>query len=122
MRSCSHAGRRMMKKWGFRRCEDIAWHVAAHARAPIAAVLPSVRAFLRLKQNCKAQTDDLKLTQNTVLQHTAEHCLMGIKGACLPARAALVRVCVSIRWATMPPFLSTPPALTPPRRHGSALD
>lgn len=47
-----------MKKWGFRRCEDICW----------------------IKTN-KANPGNTKyLEPDAIFQHTKEHCLMGIKG------------------------------------------
>ena len=47
-----------LKKWGFRRCEDICW----------------------IKTN-KANPGNTKyLEPDAIFQHTKEHCLMGIKG------------------------------------------
>lgn len=53
------AGRHCLQQWGFRRCEDICW----------------------IKTN-KEQRRAASVRQDTqaVLQHTKEHCLMGIKG------------------------------------------
>uniref|UniRef100_J3N310 Uncharacterized protein n=1 Tax=Oryza brachyantha TaxID=4533 RepID=J3N310_ORYBR len=51
-------GRQCLKKWGFRRCEDICW----------------------VKTNKKNATPGLRHDSNTLLQHSKEHCLMGIKG------------------------------------------
>jgi len=53
-------GRLLLKKWGFRRCEDICW----------------------IKTNNKQRATSLKYEydKNCVLTHTKEHCLMGIKG------------------------------------------
>lgn len=53
------AGRICLQQWGFRRCEDICW----------------------IKTN-KEQRRAASVRQDTqaVLQHTKEHCLMGIKG------------------------------------------
>lgn len=51
-------GRQCLKKWGFRRCEDICW----------------------VKTNKKNATRSLRHDSNTILQHSKEHCLMGIKG------------------------------------------
>ena len=47
-----------MRKWGFRRCEDICW----------------------IKTNKTNPGNTKYLEPNSVLQHTKEHCLMGIKG------------------------------------------
>ena len=47
-----------LKKWGFRRCEDICW----------------------IKTN-KANPGNTKyLEPDAIFQHTKEHCLMGIRG------------------------------------------
>ena len=51
-------GRQIMKKWGFRRCEDIVW----------------------LKTNIKPTTQCYYDTSFSILKHTKEHCLVGIKG------------------------------------------
>ena len=50
-------GRALFKKWGFRRCEDIVW------------VKTNKHSFKKKKN------------ENTIFQHTKEHCLVGIKGA-----------------------------------------
>eukprot|EP00884_Botryococcus_braunii_P019256 jgi/Botrbrau1/6013/Bobra.104_1s0040.1 len=54
------AGRHILKKWGFRRCEDICW----------------------IKTNLHSANKRLPVRPdgNSILQHTKEHCLMGIKG------------------------------------------
>ncbi|WOL05809.1 methyltransferase-like protein 1 isoform X1 [Canna indica] len=51
-------GRLCLKKWGFRRCEDICW----------------------VKTNKKNATPGLRHDSHTLFQHSKEHCLMGIKG------------------------------------------
>ncbi|KAI3894814.1 hypothetical protein MKW92_034943 [Papaver armeniacum] len=51
-------GRQCLKKWGFRRCEDICW----------------------VKTNKTHATAGLRHDSRTLFQHTKEHCLMGIKG------------------------------------------
>ncbi|KAF3332702.1 methyltransferase-like protein 1 [Carex littledalei] len=52
-------GRACLKKWGFRRCEDICW----------------------VKTNKKnAGRGSLRHDSHTLFQHSKEHCLMGIKG------------------------------------------
>ncbi|KPJ07810.1 Methyltransferase-like protein 14 [Papilio machaon] len=51
-------GRECLKKWGFRRCEDICW----------------------IKTNIKNPGHSKNLEHNAVFQRTKEHCLMGIKG------------------------------------------
>lgn len=51
-------GRQCLKKWGFRRCEDICW----------------------VKTNKRNATPGLRHDSRTLLQHSKEHCLMGIKG------------------------------------------
>ncbi|XP_020592588.1 methyltransferase-like protein 1 [Phalaenopsis equestris] len=51
-------GRQCLKKWGFRRCEDICW----------------------VKTNKKNATPGLRHDSHTLFQHSKEHCLMGIKG------------------------------------------
>ncbi|CAN6299230.1 unnamed protein product [Urochloa humidicola] len=51
-------GRQCLKKWGFRRCEDVCW----------------------VKTNKKNATPGLRHDSNTLLQRSKEHCLMGIKG------------------------------------------
>ncbi|KAI4351691.1 hypothetical protein L6164_006026 [Bauhinia variegata] len=51
-------GRQCLKKWGFRRCEDICW----------------------VKTNKNNATPGLRHDSHTLFQHSKEHCLMGIKG------------------------------------------
>ncbi|CAK8573472.1 unnamed protein product [Lathyrus sativus] len=51
-------GRQCLKKWGFRRCEDICW----------------------VKTNKSTATPGLRHDSHTLFQHSKEHCLMGIKG------------------------------------------
>ncbi|OMP11704.1 MT-A70-like protein [Corchorus capsularis] len=51
-------GRQCLKKWGFRRCEDICW----------------------VKTNKTNATPGLRHDSHTIFQHSKEHCLMGIKG------------------------------------------
>lgn len=51
-------GRECLKKWGFRRCEDIVW----------------------VKTNVKNPGKTQHQDQKAILQNTKEHCLMGIKG------------------------------------------
>ncbi|KAF8672659.1 hypothetical protein HU200_049352 [Digitaria exilis] len=51
-------GRQCLKKWGFRRCEDVCW----------------------VKTNKKNATPGLRHDSNTLFQRSKEHCLMGIKG------------------------------------------
>ncbi|KAL6645507.1 hypothetical protein ACP70R_017115 [Stipagrostis hirtigluma subsp. patula] len=51
-------GRQCLKKWGFRRCEDVCW----------------------IKTNKQNATPSLRHDSHTLLQHSKEHCLMGIKG------------------------------------------
>ncbi|KAJ6386420.1 hypothetical protein OIU78_016357 [Salix suchowensis] len=51
-------GRHCLKKWGFRRCEDICW----------------------VKTNKSNATPGLRHDSHTLFQHSKEHCLMGIKG------------------------------------------
>eukprot|EP00268_Persea_americana_P032168 TRINITY_DN3155_c0_g4_i1.p1 TRINITY_DN3155_c0_g4~~TRINITY_DN3155_c0_g4_i1.p1 ORF type:complete len:1239 (-),score=333.64 TRINITY_DN3155_c0_g4_i1:179-3895(-) len=51
-------GRLCLKKWGFRRCEDICW----------------------VKTNKTNATPGLRHDSHTLFQHSKEHCLMGIKG------------------------------------------
>ncbi|KAI5570036.1 hypothetical protein BDE02_12G119200 [Populus trichocarpa] len=51
-------GRRCLKKWGFRRCEDICW----------------------VKTNKSNAAPGLRHDSHTLFQHSKEHCLMGIKG------------------------------------------
>ena len=52
-------GRILLKKWNFRRCEDIVW----------------------IKTNKSHSIKKRIFNENTLLQHTKEHCLVGIKGA-----------------------------------------
>jgi len=52
-------GRVLLKKWNFRRCEDIVW----------------------IKTNKSHPVKKRVFNENTLLQHTKEHCLVGIKGA-----------------------------------------
>ncbi|KAJ8442027.1 hypothetical protein Cgig2_007865 [Carnegiea gigantea] len=52
-------GRQCLKKWGFRRCEDICW----------------------VKTNKHTATPALRHDSYTLFQHSKEHCLMGIKGS-----------------------------------------
>ncbi|XP_060078609.1 N6-adenosine-methyltransferase non-catalytic subunit-like [Ylistrum balloti] len=51
-------GRLCLKRWGYRRCEDICW----------------------IKTNIKNPSKSKSLEPNSILQRTKEHCLMGIKG------------------------------------------
>ncbi|CAL1530714.1 unnamed protein product [Lymnaea stagnalis] len=51
-------GRLCLKRWGFRRCEDICW----------------------IKTNIKNPGHNKNLEPNAIFQRTKEHCLMGIKG------------------------------------------
>ncbi|KAG8380522.1 hypothetical protein BUALT_Bualt06G0024400 [Buddleja alternifolia] len=51
-------GRQCLKKWGFRRCEDICW----------------------VKTNKSTATPGLRHDSHTLFQRSKEHCLMGIKG------------------------------------------
>ncbi|XP_074598489.1 methyltransferase like 14 [Brevipalpus obovatus] len=51
-------GRHCLRKWGFRRCEDICW----------------------IKTNIKNPGFSKNLESKAVFQRTKEHCLMGIKG------------------------------------------
>ncbi|KAJ0764144.1 putative mRNA (2'-O-methyladenosine-N(6)-)-methyltransferase [Helianthus annuus] len=51
-------GRQCLKKWGFRRCEDICW----------------------VKTNKTTATPGLRHDSHTLFQRSKEHCLMGIKG------------------------------------------
>ncbi|KAL3650008.1 hypothetical protein CASFOL_006411 [Castilleja foliolosa] len=51
-------GRQCLKKWGFRRCEDICW----------------------VKTNKANATPGLRHDSHTLFQRSKEHCLMGIKG------------------------------------------
>ncbi|XP_059317441.1 N6-adenosine-methyltransferase non-catalytic subunit MTB-like isoform X1 [Lycium ferocissimum] len=51
-------GRQCLKKWGFRRCEDICW----------------------VKTNKTNATPGLRHDSHTLFQHSKEHCLLGIKG------------------------------------------
>ncbi|KAG6528151.1 hypothetical protein ZIOFF_010300 [Zingiber officinale] len=50
-------GRQCLKKWGFRRCEDMCW----------------------VKTNKKNATPGLRHDSHMLFQHSKEHCLMGIK-------------------------------------------
>ncbi|KEI42301.1 uncharacterized protein L969DRAFT_141549 [Mixia osmundae IAM 14324] len=51
-------GRDLLARWGYRRCEDIVW----------------------LKSNTRAPAIEDEPVTDTLLTHTKEHCLMGIKG------------------------------------------
>ncbi|KAL3520733.1 hypothetical protein ACH5RR_018882 [Cinchona calisaya] len=51
-------GRQCLKKWGFRRCEDICW----------------------VKTNKTNATPGLRHDSHTLFQRSKEHCLMGMKG------------------------------------------
>ncbi len=51
-------GRQCLRKWGFRRCEDICW----------------------IKTNIKNPGHSKNLEPKAIFQRTKEHCLMGIKG------------------------------------------
>jgi len=51
-------GRKLLKKWGFRRCEDICW----------------------IKTNKSATNEPQPHDKKSVFIHTKEHCLVGIKG------------------------------------------
>lgn len=52
-------GRQLLKKWDFRRCEDIVW----------------------VKTNKNSMDKQAYLQKESILQQTKEHCLVGIKGA-----------------------------------------
>ncbi|XP_076318234.1 methyltransferase like 14 isoform X1 [Tachypleus tridentatus] len=51
-------GRQCLRRWGFRRCEDICW----------------------IKTNIKNPSHSKNLEPRAIFQRTKEHCLMGIKG------------------------------------------
>lgn len=51
-------GRNCLRKWGFRRCEDICW----------------------IRTNINNPGHSKILEPKAVFQRTKEHCLMGIKG------------------------------------------
>ncbi|KAG9441308.1 hypothetical protein H6P81_017162 [Aristolochia fimbriata] len=53
-------GRACLKKWGFRRCEDICW--------------------VKTNKTKNNSTSGLRHDSHTLFQHSKEHCLMGIKG------------------------------------------
>ena len=55
-------GRDLLKNWNFRRCEDIVW------------IKTNKYNFTRVS---KSKLD----SEDNLLQHTKEHCLVGIKGA-----------------------------------------
>ena len=55
---CLDVGRQCLKKWGYRRCEDICW----------------------IKTNKKGTNGAQHLDTHSILHHTKEHCLMGIRG------------------------------------------
>jgi mRNA (2'-O-methyladenosine-N6-)-methyltransferase len=55
-------GRELIRKWGYRRCEDIVW------------------VKCNREEKNRTLTANTKSTENTILQHTSEHCLMGIRG------------------------------------------
>jgi len=55
-------GRELLKNWNFRRCEDIVW------------IKTNKLNFSKMSQSKLDSEDNL-------LQHTKEHCLVGIKGA-----------------------------------------
>lgn len=55
------AGRHCLNKWGYRRCEDVVW----------------IKTNKDPKQkSLSAKNEEVRF----VLQHTKEHCLMGIRG------------------------------------------
>lgn len=68
--------RQLLHKWGYRRCEDICW------------LKTNKKAAQRRREQDAAHVNDVldfKATQlvhdeNSILQRTTEHCLMGIKG------------------------------------------
>ena len=53
-------GRILLKKWGFRRCEDIVW--------------------IKVNKNRKRNYTSYVSDRGSLLRHTKEHCLIGIKG------------------------------------------
>lgn len=55
------AGRHCFHKWGYRRCEDIVWIKTNK--------YPNQKSLSAINQEA-----------HSVLQHTKEHCLMGIRG------------------------------------------
>jgi hypothetical protein len=58
------AGRALLKKWGFRRCEDICW-IKTNKKSDATATATATAS----------SRDD-----RMVFQQTKEHCLMGIRG------------------------------------------
>ena len=56
-------GRELLKNWNFRRCEDIVW------------------IKTNKKNFTKMSSSDSDNGEDNLLQHTKEHCLVGIKGA-----------------------------------------
>lgn len=59
-------GRLLLKKWGFRRCEDICWIKTNKNKTD--------------QQASSLGAHSLKQDAHSILQHSKEHCLMGIKG------------------------------------------
>ena len=68
-------GRQCLRKWGFRRCEDICW----------------------IKTNKTKPGNTTYLEPKALFQHTKEHCLMGIKVIyIIIPKCACVCVCVCV--------------------------
>jgi N6-adenosine-specific RNA methylase IME4 len=64
-------GRRCLDKWGFRRVEDIVW--------------------LKTNKTTKSQSPSAAVDSTHVLQHTKEHCLVGIKVRSAPSSRLFMR-------------------------------
>jgi len=54
-------GRRLLKKWGYRRCEEICW--------------------VKTNKHCQHSQPELSTSATSLFVRTKEHCLMGIKGS-----------------------------------------
>ncbi|GFN96337.1 N6-adenosine-methyltransferase ime4 [Plakobranchus ocellatus] len=90
-------GRSCLKRWGFRRCEDICW-IKTNIKNPghnknlePNAIFQRTKCLKRwgfrrcedicwIKTNIKNPGHNKNLEPNAIFQRTKEHCLMGIKG------------------------------------------
>jgi mRNA (2'-O-methyladenosine-N6-)-methyltransferase len=71
-------GREILAKWGYRRCEDIVWLRTNKRKSGLeVSVSYGRRSPSRLLNESVSQNEPMT---KTLLTHTKEHCLMGIRG------------------------------------------
>lgn len=71
-------GRQLLVKWGYRRCEDLIW-VKTNRKSKVAMVCNYNKRTSTEVAHLHNQGSRI-LNENEILQHSKEHCLMGIKG------------------------------------------